>query len=86
MTATIHELKTWPTYFQATLDGVKTFELRKDDRGFAVGDILHLREYNMETHSYTGREFWVRVRYIAQHGEWLTPGYVCMSIEPIERP
>lgn len=86
MVATIHELKCWRAYFQATVDGHKRFELRKNDRRYKVGDILQLREYNIETNKYTGREFWVRVTYILEHGEWLKPGYVCMSIEPIEKP
>jgi len=33
---TVHELKTMTEYFAAILDGRKTFELRKDDRGFKV--------------------------------------------------
>lgn len=86
MTATIHELKTWPASFQAILSERKRFDLRKNDRGYKVGDILYLREYDMETHSYTDQEFWVRVTYIMAHGEWLTSSYVCMSIEPIEQP
>jgi len=39
-----HELKTDPVVFQAMIDGGKTYELRKDDRGFSVGDMLTLRE------------------------------------------
>jgi hypothetical protein len=43
-----HELKTWPAQFQATYDGVKLFDVRRDDRGYALGDILHLREWERE--------------------------------------
>lgn len=41
-----HELKTHPLPFAAVKRGDKTFEFRKDDRGFAVGDRLVLREWN----------------------------------------
>lgn len=41
----VHELKTWPEPYAATVSGAKTFEIRKDDRGFRVNDILRLREW-----------------------------------------
>jgi hypothetical protein len=41
----IHELKTWPEPFAALAAGLKTFEFRRDDRGFAVDDVLVLREW-----------------------------------------
>lgn len=41
-----HELKTWPGPFAALLDGSKTFELRRDDRAFVVGDTLVLKEFD----------------------------------------
>jgi len=39
-----YELKTDPEVFKASIEGRKTYELRKDDRGFKVGDTLTLRE------------------------------------------
>ena len=65
-----HELKTWPVYFEPTLDGRKTFEYRLDDRGFQEGDELLLKEWDpdpqdmMKKGKYTGRELLVRVGYI----------------------
>ena len=46
-----HELKTWPEFFQPTLNGIKRFELRRDDRpdGFQVGDELLLKEWDPTT-------------------------------------
>ena len=41
-----HSLKCWPDEFAAVLDGSKTHEYRRDDRGgYEVGDILVLREW-----------------------------------------
>ena len=61
------EKKIWPEYFQAILDGKKTFELRLNDFDIAEGDTLLLREWDPETKSYTGRELEREVGYI---GRW----------------
>lgn len=50
---TIHDIKCLPEYFDAVLMQRKTFELRKDDRRYMVGDAVILREW--EDGSYTGR-------------------------------
>lgn len=42
----VHELKIWPVYYQAVRNGSKTFELRKNDRGFQKGDRVVLREFD----------------------------------------
>ncbi len=82
----IHELKTWPVFFQAVWDGHKTFEIRKGDRPFQVGDTLRLREWSDIEKSYTGRTYDVIVTYIlfspvsADFG--LDPKYLVMSIVP----
>lgn len=59
-----HDLKVWPDYFAALWDGTKTFEVRKDDRGFAVGDTLLLREYAPGPDEYTGGFLTRKVTYI----------------------
>lgn len=65
-TGRTHELKTWPEYFQAVLTGLKTFEVRENDRDFQVGDVLRLREYEPIPMTYTGRECFRTVTYVAK--------------------
>lgn len=65
-----HELKTWPSYFQAVLDGRKTFEARKNDRDFRVGDNLKLREWIPDAGRYSGREVEVHVSYMLEGGSF----------------
>jgi ASC-1-like (ASCH) protein len=70
----IHELKTWPQYFQDIKEGKKTFEIRKNDRNYQVGDVLLLKEWEPKGYSsvdpntlegeYTGEEMKVHVTYI----------------------
>lgn len=59
-----HDLKVWPEFFSALADGSKTFELRKNDRGFQCGDVLRLREYAPGPDEYTGRETLAEVTYV----------------------
>lgn len=40
-----HDLKCWPKYYEYVASGDKTFEVRRNDRDFRVGDTLLLREY-----------------------------------------
>lgn len=80
----VHELKTWPIYYAAIADGTKRFELRKDDRDFLCGDQLHLREYDPDTATYTGREMNVYVTYTLRGFPGLNPKYVLMSILAFE--
>ena len=86
-----HELKTDPEVFQAVLDGLKTYEIRKNDRGFAVGDTLVLRE---TTHSgaaiasgvpleYTGRQYATSVTHMLTGPIYgLESGWSILSLRP----
>lgn len=58
----LHELKILPEYFKEVISGRKTFELRKNDRNFQVGDKVLLKEWNLK--EYTGRECEVMITYI----------------------
>ncbi|MDW7673198.1 MAG: DUF3850 domain-containing protein [Bacillota bacterium] len=75
----IHELKTWPEYFQPVVEGRKTFEIRLDDRDFKEGDYLLLKEYYPKK-GYTGREIFVQVAYILADTDFLPNMHVCMGI------
>jgi hypothetical protein len=61
---TLHEVKSWPEFFAPVAKGVKTFELRRDDRGYRIGDLIRLREWEPERQEYTGREITKRIVYI----------------------
>ncbi len=77
-----HELKTLPEFFQAVIDGRKTFEARKNDRDFLCGDVLFLREWDSETKRYTARNICADVSYIL-HGPnfGVKRGYCIMAIK-----
>lgn len=86
---TTHRLKTWPAHFEPIAAGIKTAELRLDDRGFEVGDILRLEEYRPDTPemriggAYTGRVLDVRVTHILRDATYLREGYVMLSFAAI---
>ena len=58
----LHELKIYPKYFDAILNGSKTFEIRKNDRSFHVGDNIFLREW--DNIKYSGRTIFAEITYI----------------------
>lgn len=58
----LHELKIYPKYFEAVLDESKTFEIRKNDRNFHVGDNIFLREW--DNIKYSGRTIFAEITYI----------------------
>lgn len=82
-----HQLKIFPEFFEAIRAKDKTFELRKNDRSFQLGDVLILKEFDQEKNKYTGRWVKVKITYILQ-GEkafnfGLRNGFCCMSLNII---
>ncbi len=85
----VHALKMYENFFEAVASGEKTFEVRKNDRNYQVGDILALNEYKLNESgkgSYTGRHLIVKVTYILELGLICkADDYVVMSINPCSR-
>lgn len=85
---TEHLLKTWANVYDDVASGLKRFEFRRDDRGFAVGDILVLRKVDPGT-AWPYKDHWgnpieqrVRVTYILRNLFDVPPDFCIMSIEP----
>ena len=76
----IHELIIRPEFFEACTSGKKTFEVRRNDRPFEIGDYLALNEWNGE--NYTGRCALFDITYILSDTEYCKPGYAILSIAP----
>jgi len=89
-------LKLHEDYFDAVKYGVKTFEIRKADRPFAVGCRLKLvRYYRTGKKTVDGRDlmeespdyFYVVVTYILTHEQFpsgVPEGYVALGIRRVE--
>ena len=75
-----HELKILPEYYSAVKEQRKTFEVRKKDRDFKVGDSVILREYDIYTDRYTGRRWYGDITYILDNELYCKKGFVIMSI------
>jgi hypothetical protein len=73
-----HHLKTWPQYFKAVEAGLKTFEIRVNDRSYRVNDVLVLQEWNPETKAYTGKHLFRRVTYLTSFGQ--PEGQIVMAL------
>jgi hypothetical protein len=83
-----HNLKIWPQWFDAVRVGSKTFEIRKNDRGFAVGDLLVLEEFRPGVGTYTDRKITRRVTYLIEGDDGgelmgLVEGYCALGLGPV---
>ena len=81
----IHELEITPSYFEDVVRERKKFEVRKNDRGYKIGDYLRLREYDTEYQIYTCREVVVKIIYMLENFVGLKENYVVLGISAPER-
>ncbi|WP_434357379.1 DUF3850 domain-containing protein [Parasalinivibrio latis] len=94
---TNHDLKILPKYYSEVAAGRKLFEIRKNDRGFQVGDTVMLKEYDdtldqqptfgsitqgKVPKGYTGKRVKGKITYITDYEQ--KPGYVVFGIKLIK--
>lgn len=77
---TEHRVKCWPEYFLDIGDGTMTFNLRKNDRDYQVGDTIVFEEFRHRVGEYTGETITCRVGYILKNFDGLMPGYVILGL------
>lgn len=74
----LHYLKILPEYYEAVATGKKSFEIRKNDRNYQVGDTLVIQEYFPDTDKFSGRSVLREITYITEYAQ--KENYVVMAI------
>jgi ParB family chromosome partitioning protein len=77
----VHYLKTLQPFFSEVKNGTKTFELRRNDRDFQVGDEVILQEYDLSNNSFSGQEIRAKITYVLKDWAGLEDGYCVFAIE-----
>lgn len=81
-----HELKIKQCYLIHLLEGKKTFEIRKNDRDFQVGDDIHflpLEDENYNVYNTCGSFPRFEITYV--HTDLgMDEGYVALAVKPCE--
>jgi hypothetical protein len=79
----VHTLKTWQPFWDDVFEGHKTFEVRRDDRGYKVGDLLVLQEWADDRH--LGGTCFRVIAYVLRDGAQfgVREGHVVLGIRPV---
>lgn len=80
-----HELKCHPHFFEALSRGDKNFEIRRNDRRYATGDVLIIRKFDPSYGLIPGEEpLRFKVTYLMSDEDFpgILPGFVIMGIKP----
>lgn len=78
----VHDVKLGTTFFDDVKTGRKTFELRKNDRGYKEGDTIVMHEYKDGTT--TGRTIEKKIVYMLEGFTGLEDGYCILGLGEAE--
>ena len=78
----VHDVKLGATFFDDVKTGRKTFELRKNDRGYKEGDTIVLHEY--KDGATTGRTITKKIVYMLEDFMGLEDGYCILGLGEVE--
>lgn len=79
----IHHLKTVQPFFSEVKNGTKTFEIRRNDRDFQVGDEVYLQEYDLQKNTFSGQEVRGIITYVLKDWKGLDADYCVFSFEVV---
>lgn len=78
----VHDVKLGTTFFDDVKTGRKTFELRKNDRGYKEGDTIVMHEYKDGTT--TGRAIEKKIVYMLEGFAGLEDGYCILGLGEVK--
>lgn len=78
----VHDIRLGDSFFDDVLECRKSFELRKNDRDYRVGDILYMMEFKDGRN--TGRAVKRKIIYMLEDFTGLEDGYCILGMEPLQ--
>lgn len=84
-----HVLKCHRQFMPRIASGQKTFEIRKNDRDYQVGDMLRLYEYDPKSNiqwNHAGRHSGIVAKVVYISSAYQQDGYVVLGIEVVATP
>lgn len=82
--AKVHYLKTWTPFFKDIKNGIKNFEVRKNDRDYEVGDTLILEEFEPTTEKYTGAWIPKEIIYKLDDTRFVKENFIILGLKSIK--
>src|SRR5690606_9869902 len=80
----VHHLKILDQYYEDIESGLKTFEVRFNDRNYEVGDIIQFNVINDNKITLKQTLTKYLITYVLKDINYLKPGYLVMSIIPLK--